>query len=116
MERDSAGLPAADQPLLRPSVIIAGPVFFEAPPIRRALRPRWQRLPVGRRWETDIIQGIYAGKTNQEIADQLFITIQTVKDHSSRIYQKTQVKNRTQLAALLRDTQAQIHSHKSGKN
>lgn len=53
--------------------------------------------------EADIIQGIYAGKTNQEIADGLFITLQTVKDHSSRIYQKTHVKNRAQLTALLRE-------------
>ena len=53
--------------------------------------------------EGDIIQGIYAGKTNKEIADKLFITVQTVKDHSSRIYQKTFVKNRAQLATLLRD-------------
>ncbi len=57
------------------------------------------------RRETDIMQGIYAGKTNQEIANQLFITLQTVKDHSSRIYQKTQVRNRAQLSALLRETQ-----------
>lgn len=53
--------------------------------------------------ETDIIEGIYAGKTNQEIADHLFINVQTVKDHSSRIYQKIHVKNRAQLSALLRD-------------
>jgi len=56
--------------------------------------------------EGDVVAGIYAGKTNQEIADQLFITLQTVKDHSSRIYQKTNVKNRTQLAALLRKSQS----------
>lgn len=54
--------------------------------------------------ETDVVYGIYAGKTNQEIADQLFITLQTVKDHSSRIYQKTFVKNRAQLTALLRES------------
>lgn len=53
--------------------------------------------------EADIILGIYDGKTNKEIADKLFITVQTVKDHSSRIYQKTFVKNRAQLATLLRD-------------
>lgn len=52
--------------------------------------------------EMDVVNGIYAGKTNKEIADSLFITVQTVKDHSSRIYQKAQVKNRAQLAALLR--------------
>ncbi|MBC54262.1 MAG: hypothetical protein CMQ34_10570 [Gammaproteobacteria bacterium] len=55
--------------------------------------------------EADILRGIYAGKTNQEIASQLFISLQTVKDHSSRIYQKTFVKNRAQLMTLVRESQ-----------
>ncbi|MDP2126792.1 MAG: helix-turn-helix transcriptional regulator [Pseudohongiella sp.] len=55
--------------------------------------------------EADILRGIYAGKTNQEIANQLFISLQTVKDHSSRIYQKTHVKNRAQLTTLIRESQ-----------
>jgi DNA-binding CsgD family transcriptional regulator len=55
--------------------------------------------------EADVLHGIYAGKTNQEIASQLFISLQTVKDHSSRIYQKTFVKNRAQLTTLIRESQ-----------
>ncbi len=51
--------------------------------------------------ESEIIQEICQGKTNQEIADCLFITIQTVKDHASRIYLKTGVKNRIQLSNLV---------------
>jgi len=57
------------------------------------------------RREADILRGIYAGKTNQEIASALFISLQTVKDHSSRIYQKTFVKNRAQLSTLIRESQ-----------
>jgi len=53
--------------------------------------------------EVDVMQGIFAGKTNQEIANALFISLQTVKDHSSRIYQKAHIKNRNQLTAILRD-------------
>lgn len=52
--------------------------------------------------EKDIILEIYQGKTNQEIADTLFVTLQTIKDHTSRIYQKTEVRNRNQLASLVR--------------
>ena len=55
--------------------------------------------------EADVLRGIYDGKTNQEIANQLFISLQTVKDHSSRIYQKTHVKNRAQLTTLVRESQ-----------
>jgi len=58
--------------------------------------------------EADILRGIYAGKTNQEIATTLFISLQTVKDHSSRIYQKTFVKNRGQLMTLVRESQARL--------
>jgi len=50
--------------------------------------------------ELDVIQLICEGKTNKEIADKLFISVDTVKDHNNRIFQKTGVTNRTQLARL----------------
>ena len=45
---------------------------------------------------------ICSGKTNQQIADDLFISLQTVKDHIHHIYLKTGVKNRVQLTNLIR--------------
>lgn len=57
------------------------------------------------RREQEIILEIYDGKTNQQIADKLYISLQTVKDHTSRIYLKTFVKNRSQLSTLLREFQ-----------
>ena len=53
--------------------------------------------------EAEIILEICSGKTNKAIADKLFITLQTVKDHNHRIYTKTQVKSRVQLANLVRE-------------
>jgi DNA-binding CsgD family transcriptional regulator len=50
--------------------------------------------------EFEIISLICQGKTNQEIADELRISAQTVKDHNYNIFQKTGVRNRTQLARL----------------
>jgi len=50
--------------------------------------------------ELDVIKLICNGKTNKEIADQLFISISTVKDHNYNIYQKLSIKNRTQLMKL----------------
>uniref|UniRef100_UPI003218047E helix-turn-helix domain-containing protein n=1 Tax=uncultured Draconibacterium sp. TaxID=1573823 RepID=UPI003218047E len=50
--------------------------------------------------EIEIITLISEGKTNKNIADILFISIETVKDHNSNIFAKTGVKNRTQLAKL----------------
>jgi DNA-binding CsgD family transcriptional regulator len=53
--------------------------------------------------EAEIILEICSGKTNKAIAEKLFITLQTVKDHTHHIYTKTQVKNRVQLANLVRE-------------
>jgi two-component system, NarL family, response regulator LiaR len=48
--------------------------------------------------EMEILRLIGQGKTNQEIADQLFITIKTVKTHITQILFKLDVQDRTQAA------------------
>jgi len=53
------------------------------------------------RREEEVIRQLCEGKTNKEISDVLFISLQTVKDHVYRIYQKTDVKNRVQLINLI---------------
>ena len=55
--------------------------------------------------EVEIIREIYQGKANREIAERLFVTLQTIKDHTHRIYQKTDVKSRAQLTWLIRTFQ-----------
>ncbi|HKJ79412.1 MAG TPA: LuxR C-terminal-related transcriptional regulator, partial [Prolixibacteraceae bacterium] len=53
--------------------------------------------------EAEIILEICSGKSNKAIAEKLFITLQTVKDHNHRIYTKTQVKSRVQLTNLVHE-------------
>jgi DNA-binding CsgD family transcriptional regulator len=53
--------------------------------------------------ETDIIREICNGLSNKEISEKLFISLQTVKDHTHRIYIKTNVKSRVQLIYLVRE-------------
>jgi DNA-binding CsgD family transcriptional regulator len=60
--------------------------------------------------EAEIILEICSGKTNKAIADKLFITLQTVKDHTHRIYSKTDVKSRVQLANLVNEKTGQEKS------
>jgi len=55
--------------------------------------------------EADIIREICCGLSNQEIADKLFISLQTVKDHTHRIYIKTNVRNRMQLMTRVKRTE-----------
>jgi len=52
--------------------------------------------------ETEIVELIFSGKSNKDISDSLFISLQTVKDHIHRIYLKTGAKNRVQLTNLIR--------------
>lgn len=53
--------------------------------------------------ELEIIHLVCAGKSNQEIADTLFISLGTVKNHLYNIYAKIGIKNRTQLAKLFQE-------------
>ncbi|MDX1417505.1 MAG: response regulator transcription factor, partial [Candidatus Promineifilaceae bacterium] len=46
--------------------------------------------------ELNILALIVDGKTNKQIADELFITLGTAKWHVHNILQKLDVKNRTQ--------------------
>ena len=57
--------------------------------------------------EGEIVRAICEGKSNKQIADELFISLLTVKDHIYNIYQKTGVKNRVQLSNLIRDFRAE---------
>ena len=50
--------------------------------------------------EQEIIEEICKGKSNQQIADDLFISLQTVKDHIHSIFKKVKVKNRVQLVKM----------------
>jgi len=51
--------------------------------------------------EEEVIRLICDGKTNKEICEILYISLQTVKDHIYRIFQKTDVKNRVLLINLI---------------
>lgn len=48
--------------------------------------------------ELEVLKLIGQGKTNQEIANELYIGIKTVKTHVSHIFEKLQVSDRTQAA------------------
>jgi ATP/maltotriose-dependent transcriptional regulator MalT len=48
----------------------------------------------------EVLELLAEGISNQEIADKLFISENTVKTHTSRLFEKLGVKNRT--AAVLK--------------
>jgi len=52
--------------------------------------------------ECEVVRLICRGLSNQEISETLFISLQTVKDHTHRIFVKTGVRNRVQLSNMIR--------------
>jgi DNA-binding NarL/FixJ family response regulator len=48
--------------------------------------------------EKEIVKNIGLGKTNKEIAGELFLSVGTVKNHITQILTKLELRDRTQLA------------------
>jgi DNA-binding CsgD family transcriptional regulator len=76
-------------------------VRWFSPPHNVSRFERFELLGITPR-EREVIELIGAGKTNQEIADKLFISVATVKDHNHKLFRKTGVRNRVELAKLFR--------------
>jgi two-component system, NarL family, response regulator LiaR len=53
------------------------------------------KLGISKR-ELDVLILMGQGHSNQQIADELFVSTNTVKTHTSRLFGKLEVKNRTQ--------------------
>ena len=54
-----------------------------------------KKLGISQR-EYDVLESMAEGLSNQEIAEKLFISINTIKTHSSNLFLKLDVKRRTQ--------------------
>jgi len=56
--------------------------------------------------ETQVAQCVALGKSNREVAEQLFISERTVKAHLGSIFEKLMVRDRLQLALLVASVSA----------
>jgi DNA-binding NarL/FixJ family response regulator len=50
--------------------------------------------------EMDVVRGVVSGKTNREIADQLGLKLQAVKNVLSAVFEKCRVRNRVELTVV----------------
>jgi two-component system, NarL family, response regulator LiaR len=50
--------------------------------------------------ELDVLQLMAQGLSNQEISERLFVSLNTIKTHSSNIFEKMEVKRRTQAVEM----------------
>ncbi|MBF8186826.1 response regulator transcription factor [Nonomuraea sp. K274] len=64
---------------------------------RQAGRPAGE-TPLSVR-ETEVVRAVARGRTNREIAAELFISVSTVKGHVSVVRSKLGLRNRTEIAA-----------------
>jgi DNA-binding CsgD family transcriptional regulator len=53
--------------------------------------------------EVEVLEIMNTGATNKEIADKLYISLDTVKHYCSKLYEKTGAKNRTKLITLFNE-------------
>ena len=77
-------------------VLVAAPVNFvrdEAKLASLGITPR----------ELEILELIAAGLSNREIAERVFVSENTVKTHSSRVFDKLGARRRTQAVHLAKD-------------
>lgn len=63
-----------------------------------------KKLGISQR-EYEVLQLMSEGLSNQEIADKLFISLPTVKTHSTNLYTKLDVKRRTQAVQKAKELQ-----------
>jgi two-component system, NarL family, response regulator LiaR len=78
----------AGMKLTRKKVIVAGPDS-------KLNEPELQRLGISKR-EFEVLELMAQGLSNQEIADRLFVSLNTIKTHSSNLFVKLDARRRTQ--------------------
>ena len=74
--------------------------FAQRPPRRRRLPPGFADLSER---EREVLALIGAGRSNTEIADELFISMATVKTHVRHIFAKLDLRDRAQAVVAARD-------------
>lgn len=84
--------------LVKPKIetrIVEKEVYINHPETKEINHKEIERLGISKR-EMDVLNLMAKGLSNEEIANKLFVSLNTVKSHSSNIYIKLDVKRRTQ--------------------
>jgi two-component system, NarL family, response regulator LiaR len=74
--------------LTQKKIVILGPEFIFN-------KTELHRLGISKR-EHEVLELMAQGLSNQEIADKLFVSLNTIKTHSSNLFMKLEVSRRTQ--------------------
>ncbi|WP_244095040.1 response regulator transcription factor [Pedobacter alluvionis] len=77
------------------TILIEKEVFIEQPENFILNETALAKLNISKR-ELEVLKLMSEGLSNQEIAEQLFVTLNTIKTHNARLFEKLEVKRRTQ--------------------
>ncbi|HVW14247.1 MAG TPA: helix-turn-helix transcriptional regulator [Mucilaginibacter sp.] len=81
------------------TVIVEKEILLTPPVVFVLNENEVKRLNLSRR-ELEVLHWMAAGLSNQEIADKLFVSLNTVKTHTAQLFEKMEVKRRTQAVDL----------------
>ena len=92
---------ASGEPVIAPAVLARMMAHFSTrPPMPPQAPPGWADLSDR---EREILAMIGAGRSNSEIAAELFISMATVKTHVRHIFAKLDLRDRAQAVVVARD-------------
>lgn len=77
------------------TIIVEKEIYIQKDPDFRINEQELGNLNISKR-ELEVLQLMAEGLSNQEIASRLFVSLNTIKTHSSNIFEKMDVKRRTQ--------------------
>jgi DNA-binding NarL/FixJ family response regulator len=100
---EAIAIVAAGEALLAPSVTRRLIAEFARQP-RAAVRPSDEALAHLTQRERDVLEQVAAGKSNTEIGAALRLSVATVKTHVSRLLDKLDCRDRTQLVVIAYET------------
>lgn len=81
--------------LLEKEVFIEKEVYINNAPVIKINETEISNLGISKR-ELEVLRLMASGMSNSEIAEHLFVSLNTVKTHSSKLFEKMDVKRRTQ--------------------
>jgi ATP/maltotriose-dependent transcriptional regulator MalT len=77
------------------TLIVEKPVYVSATNDFTPNEAEIEKLSISKR-ELEVLQLMAEGLSNKEIAEKLFVSLNTIKTHSSKLFEKLEVKRRTQ--------------------
>ncbi|WP_316832822.1 response regulator transcription factor [Pedobacter aquatilis] len=81
------------------TVLIEKEIYVNKPEDFILNQQELEKLNLSKR-EIEVLGLMSGGLSNQEIADHLFVSLNTVKTHISRLFEKMEVKRRTQAVEM----------------